>query len=207
RRRPRGCSRPPRPRRRRRTAARTGRAARRRGPRPARRPDHRAGCGGRAAARGRRAAGMTATYTRLVSRRAVLWIAFAVVHAVIATLGYLLPSDPMGDVGNVYDPWSRAALAGHIVGVHEQWVYPQLALVPMVVAQLISWAGGYFVAWAVVATAMNAIGFAVLIGRARSRGRVVAAWYWLGFLLLLGPIALYRVDAVTVPLAIMGGLW
>ncbi len=150
---------------------------------------------------------MTATYTRLVSRRAVLWIAFAVVHAVIATLGYLLPSDPMGDVGNVYDPWSRAALAGHIVGVHEQWVYPQLALVPMVVAQLISWAGGYFVAWAVVATAMNAIGFAVLIGRARSRGRVVAAWYWLGFLLLLGPIALYRVDAVTVPLAIMGGLW
>ena len=137
----------------------------------------------------------------------MLWIAFAVVHAVIATLGYLLPSDPMGDVGNVYDPWSRAALAGHIVGVHEQWVYPQLALVPMVVAQLISWAGGYFVAWAVVATAMNAIGFAVLIGRARSRGRVVAAWYWLGFLLLLGPIALYRVDAVTVPLAIMGGLW
>src|SRR5690606_13189075 len=96
-----------------------GGGARRRGPRPARRPDHRAGCGGRAAARGRRAAGMTATYTRLVSRRAVLWIAFAVVHAVIATLGYLLPSDPMGDVGNVYDPWSRAALAGHIVGVHE----------------------------------------------------------------------------------------
>lgn len=137
----------------------------------------------------------------------MLWIAFAVVHVGIAVLGYVLPNDPMGDIGNVYDPWSRAALAGHIVGVHEQWVYPQLALVPMVLAQLIAWAGGYFVAWAIVAVAVDAVGFAVLIGRGRSRGRIIAAWYWLAFLLLLGPVALYRIDAITVPLAIMGGLW
>jgi hypothetical protein len=137
----------------------------------------------------------------------VLWVAFAVVHVGIAVLGYVLPNDPMGDIGNVYDPWSRAALAGHIVGIHEQWVYPQLALVPMVLAQLIAWAGGYFVAWAIVAVAVDAVGFAVLIGRGRSRARIIAAWYWLAFLLLLGPVALYRIDAITVPLAIMGGLW
>ena len=137
----------------------------------------------------------------------MLWVAFAVVHVGIAVLGYVLPNDPMGDIGNVYDPWSRAALAGHIVGIHEQWVYPQLALVPMVLAQLIAWAGGYFVAWAIVAVAVDAVGFAVLIGRGRSRARIIAAWYWLAFLLLLGPVALYRIDAITVPLAIMGGLW
>ena len=137
----------------------------------------------------------------------MLWVAFAVVHTIVAVLGYLLPNAPMGDIGNVYDPWSRAALSGHVVGIAEPWVYPQLALVPMVLAQLISWAGGYFVAWALVGIAMNAVGFAVLVGRARSRGRVLAAWYWLGFLLLLGPVALYRIDTITVPLAIMGGLW
>jgi hypothetical protein len=95
--------------------------------------------------------------------------------------------------------------------VQEQWVYPQLALVPMVLAQLLAGAGAvpgaYFVAWAVVAVAINAAGFAVLVGRGRSRARVIAAWYWLAFLLLLGPIALYRIDAVTVPLVIMGALW
>ena len=132
----------------------------------------------------------------------MLWIAFAVVHTIVAVLGHVLPNAPMGDVGNVYDPWSRAALSGQIVGIDEQWVYPQLALAPMVVAQLISWAGGYFVAWALVAIAMNAVGFAVLVGRARSRGRVIAAWYWLGFLLLLGPVALYRIDTITVPVEV-----
>lgn len=141
----------------------------------------------------------------------MLWVAFAVVNVAIAVLGYVLPNDPMGDIGNVYDPWSHAALAGHIVGVQEQWVYPQLALVPMVLAQLLAGAGAvpgaYFVAWAVVAVAINAAGFAVLVGRGRSRARVIAAWYWLAFLLLLGPIALYRIDAVTVPLVIMGALW
>jgi hypothetical protein len=147
----------------------------------------------------------------------VLWIAFAVVHVGIAVLGFVLPNAPMGDVNNVYDPWSRDVLDGRwtdgqlvrpwIVGIDEQWVYPQLALVPMVLAQLISWLGGYYVAWAIVVTAVDAVGFALLIGRGRSQGRTVAAWFWLAYLALLGPIAMYRVDAITVPLAIMGGLW
>ncbi|MFT4228757.1 MAG: hypothetical protein QM602_00540 [Microbacterium sp.] len=152
-----------------------------------------------------------------MSRRAVLWVAFAIVHIGIATLGFLLPNAPMGDVSNVYDPWSREVLDGRwvddrlvrpwIVGIDEQWVYPQLALAPMVLAQSISWIAGYYVAWAIVVTAVDAVGFAVLVGRARSTGRVAAAWVWLTFLALLGPIAMYRVDAVTVPLAVMGGLW
>lgn len=143
-----------------------------------------------------------------MSRRMPLWIAFVLVHAAVGVLGFLLPSQPMGDVYNVYEPWSRQALAGEaIVGITQAWVYPQLALVPMVLAWGFSWLGGYTVAWAVLATACNALGFAVLVGRGRSRGRGAAAWLWLGTLLTLGPVALYRLDAITVPLAVAGCLW
>lgn len=147
----------------------------------------------------------------------MLWVAFAVVHVGVAALGFLLPNQPMGDVGNVYDPWSRAVLDGRfvgdglvrpwIVGIHEPWVYPQLALVPMVAAQLLAWIAGYHIAWVIVVTAVDAAAFAVLIGRARSTGRTLAGGFWLAWIALLGPIAVYRVDAVSVALAVAGCLW
>jgi len=137
-----------------------------------------------------------------------LWIAFVLVHAAVATLGFALPSQPMGDVYNVYEPWSRQAMNGTgIVGITEAWVYPQLALVPMVLAWGFAWVGSYTVAWVVFVTVIDALGFALPVGRGRSRGRGAAAWLWLGALLTLGPVALYRLDAVTVPLAIAACLW
>ncbi len=141
-------------------------------------------------------------------RRAPLWVAFAVVHLTVAWAGFVLPSQPMGDVYNVYEPWSRTALTGGpIVGVDEPWVYPQLALLPMMLAWAFAWAGSYTVGWAIVATLCDAAAFALLVGRGRSAGRRAAAWFWLGALLVLGPVGLYRLDAITVPLAIAGCLW
>ena len=53
-----------------------------------------------------------------VSRRAVLWIGFALVHALVAWLGFAYPNEPMGDVYRVYEPWSLEALQGRgIVGI------------------------------------------------------------------------------------------
>ena len=146
----------------------------------------------------------------------VLWCAFVVVHLVTAAAGWVYPSQPMGDVVLVYEPWASSALGGGaIVGVSETWVYPQLALVPMLLAKglavplvpLLGVSGAYLVAWAVLVTALDAVAFGVLIGRAPSRPRRVAAWFWCGAILLLGPIAMYRIDAVTLPLAVVGGLW
>ncbi|HAQ60094.1 MAG TPA: hypothetical protein DCR63_06940 [Microbacterium sp.] len=143
-----------------------------------------------------------------MANRGVLWVVFVLVHLFVAALGWVLPNQPMGDVYLVYEPWADAALEGReIVGITAPFVYPQLALVPMIAARALSWVGGYIIAWVVVVTALNAVAFAVLIGRARSRGRVAAAWLWLGYALLLGPIGMYRIDAVTVPLAVMGLLW
>ncbi|MFE6995231.1 hypothetical protein ACFVAE_04685 [Microbacterium sp. NPDC057659] len=145
-----------------------------------------------------------------------LWVVFIAVHAVVAWFGWVLPSQPMGDVVLVYQPWSHSALSGGaIMGITESWVYPQLALIPMVIAYLLSLPlvgamgslGAYLIAWAVLVTALDLVGFAVLVGRGRTHRRRIAGWFWCGALLLLGPIAMYRLDAVTVPLAIIGGLW
>jgi hypothetical protein len=136
-----------------------------------------------------------------------LWVAFVVVHAAVGVAGYVLPSNPMGDVYLVYEPWSaRALTGGGIMGITEPWVYPQLALVPL----LLAWVFGfltYTAGWAVFVTVLDALVFWMLVGTARSRGRVTGAWFWLAAILLLGPVGMYRLDAVTVPLAIAGSLW
>jgi hypothetical protein len=144
-----------------------------------------------------------------MSKRAVLWIAFVAVHVGVAWLGFLMPNEPMGDVYRVYEPWSLQALnGGSIVGIDEPWVYPQLALVPMVLAHaFVPVVGSYTVAWVMLVTLADAVAFALLLGRASSAGRVVASWFWLASIAALGPVGLYRVDGFTVPLVIAGCLW
>jgi hypothetical protein len=155
---------------------------------------------------------------------AVLWAAFVLAHLYVATVGWWMPALPMGDTVFVYEPWARDALGGGvIVGITESWVYPQLALVPMLLAQGISQllhplvpgayavgSASYVVAWSILITILDAVGFAFLLrGRraARSRIRRGAALFWMAALVALGPIAMFRIDAVTVPLALIGGLW
>ncbi len=159
-----------------------------------------------------------------MSRRAVLWIAFVVVHVGVAVLGFVLPNEPMGDVYRVYERWSGAWLNGGyvdpatyalvsertyvgFVGITETWVYPLVAIIPMLLTWLFSWIAGYTVGWAILVTIADAVAFAVLVGRGRSTGRTVAAWFWLSFIALLGPVGMYRLDGFTVPIAILGCLW
>ncbi|MGF2948433.1 hypothetical protein [Microbacterium alcoholitolerans] len=149
-------------------------------------------------------------------RAAALWISFIAAHAVVAWLGWVLPNQPMGDVVLVYEPWSTAAVSGGaVMGITAVWVYPQLALVPMLLARLLAVPlvpllgldQAYLIGWAMLVTLCDLLGFAVLVGRARVRRRRAAGWFWTAGLVLLGPIALYRLDAITVPIAIVGGLW
>lgn len=143
-----------------------------------------------------------------MSRRAWLWVGFVAVHLIVAALGFVQPNAPMGDVYLVYEPWVRAAVDhGVVPGIAGSWIYPQLAIVPMVLALGLAWVGGYVVGWAVLVTAVDALAFALLVGRGKSSGRALAAAFWLAFMLLLGPVGMYRLDAVTVPLAIAGLLW
>jgi len=136
-----------------------------------------------------------------------LWTAFLIVHAALIGLG-LVNRGASGDVWQMYRSWADSALSGAgVPGVTEAWVYPAVALVPMLIAGLMHAFAGYTVSWGVLVAALDALTFALLIGRAHSRGRTEAAWFWLGASLALGGVGMYRLDGVTVPIAIAGGLW
>jgi hypothetical protein len=145
---------------------------------------------------------------RFLAGRRALWIAFALVHLALAVLNLIAPGYPLGDVTAVYRVWAENAANGWLrMGVDAPWVYPILAFAPMAAA-LAFGAEYYAETWLAIVTLLDAIAFAVLLGQtALSRPRRLAAWWWLGFLALLGPIALGRIDAITVPLAITGLLW
>lgn len=138
---------------------------------------------------------------------AALWALFIAAHILVAWLGWVEPNAPRNDVTNVYEPWSAYAIRGQgIVGVTEPWVYPPLALMPMILAQLFTPLLGYQWAWIFVVFLFDAAAFYLLVGGGRSRSRRAAAIFWIVFLVALGPIALYRLDAVTVPFAVAGVL-
>ena len=145
---------------------------------------------------------------RLLAGRAALWAGFAIVHLALAWLNLAGPGYPFGDVTGVYRVWAETAQHGWLrMGIDAPWVYPILAFAPMTAA-LAFGSEFYGQTWLVMVALLDAIAFSVLLGRARlSLRRRAAAWWWVGFLALLGPIALGRIDAVTVPIAILGLLW
>jgi hypothetical protein len=138
-------------------------------------------------------------------RRPLLWVAFAAVSLWLGWQGWIGESAPYGDVSYVYRYWAGAAAGGGpIVGISTQWVYPILALAPILAVNVF---GGdtYAFAWIVLATLANAAGFAFLLGRHNTApARRIAAWWWLAFLMALGPIAVARLDSLVTPLAIAG---
>lgn len=142
---------------------------------------------------------------RAMAGRGALWVGFAAVHAALIWLNLYAPGWPLGDVESVYLTWTEQAANGWLrIGIDTPWVYPILAFAPMT-ASLAFGAAWYPVTWLGLMTVLDGIAFAVLLGTARlSRTRRIAAWWWLGFLAALGPIALGRIDAVTVPIAIVG---
>ncbi len=135
-----------------------------------------------------------------------LWAAFLAVEIVVITLGWTMPNQPMGDVYNVYEPWSLSALYGQVMGVTDPWVYPPLALVPMMIPRLLWGIDDYTFAWAMFVAVLNAIGFGALLSDATSRARRTAAVFWLLFMLAIGPVGHFRIDAVTVPIAVIAVL-
>ncbi|MBF4463398.1 MULTISPECIES: glycosyltransferase 87 family protein [unclassified Rathayibacter] len=136
----------------------------------------------------------------------LLWSGFALVHVVLSLLALYAPGLPMGDVSYVYKEWMRTAVeGGGIAGIDSGWVYPILAWAPIAASWLFG-AAGYDVMWLLLVALADAAAFALLL-RGRVPLRLAAARWWLLFLVLLGPIAIGRIDAFTAPPAIAGMLW
>ncbi|MET0725913.1 MAG: glycosyltransferase family 87 protein [Leifsonia sp.] len=135
-----------------------------------------------------------------------LWLAFAAVHAWLVYLAMNAPGLPLGDVSHVYTSWMARAADGYVLGIDGPWVYPILAIAPIAAAAVFG-LGNYVQAWLLLVVVLDAAAFAVLIGVRRGpAARHVAAWWWLAFLAMLGPIAIGRIDAVTVPIALVAVL-
>ncbi|WP_241983313.1 glycosyltransferase family 87 protein [Cryobacterium tagatosivorans] len=136
------------------------------------------------------------------AHRAALWTVFGLVHGLIILLCFTGPGWPLGDVEQVYRSWAEGGASGRFqVGIDTPFVYPILAFVPIILA-LAFGPALYAATWLGMVTLLDAVAFAVLLrrpGKAAPR----AAWWWLGFLALLGPVALARIDAVTVPIVIL----
>lgn len=153
---------------------------------------------------------MTATGERERSPRVsavplvAVWAAFLLVHMLLGWLALEGPGYPLGDVEWVYTAWTRDGIAGAgWVGIDEPWVYPIAAILPMLLARI----GGealYAPTWLTMVMLLNAGAFALLVRAGDDRRRMIAGAWWMLFLLLLGPIALGRIDSVTVPFALAG---
>jgi hypothetical protein len=141
--------------------------------------------------------------TRVAGSAVSLWVAFAAVHLWLGFLNLYGPGLPMGDVTYVYLFWVERGLTdGEWVGLDTEWVYPVLALVPMLAASAFG-PDLYATTWLTIVMALNAVALVSIIGVHERARRAPVAWWWMLFLLLVGPIALGRIDAVTVPVALV----
>ncbi|WP_309712862.1 glycosyltransferase 87 family protein [Pseudolysinimonas sp.] len=136
-----------------------------------------------------------------------LWAGFVLAHLWLGMLALYAPGQPIGDVTSVYKFWIvDYAFEGHgWVGIDTVWVYPILAIVPMIAAAALG-PDLYASTWLSLVMLVDAIAFAVTLTIGRRYGSTHAGWWWLGFLVALGPVAVGRIDSITVPLALLGML-
>jgi len=104
------------------------------------------------------------------------WLAFVFVHLLLGVLALFGPGLPLGDVTIVYRFWMDQALnLGVWVGIDTRWVYPIVALVPMLLAA-VAGLEAYAGAWLSMVMILNALAFGVLRGFGRDRSRARVAW-------------------------------
>ncbi|WP_286343957.1 glycosyltransferase 87 family protein [Frondihabitans sucicola] len=139
-----------------------------------------------------------------VVRAAALWLAFVVVHLWLSVAVLHGPHTPLNDVSTVYRDWIFDGAHGlGWVGLDRVWVYPTVALLPMLLAAVAGFVH-YSVVWLLLVALLDA-GALALLTRGGTRFRAVG-WWWLAFLVLLGPIAVGRIDSITIPIAMAGVL-
>jgi hypothetical protein len=133
-----------------------------------------------------------------------LWGLFILAHLWLGYWNLYGPNLPLGDVTYVYKYWMQVAWDTQFwVGIDSQWVYPIAALLPMVLSSAFG-ADMYGSTWLSIVMLLNVAAFGVVTSWGRSRENMTVGWWWVGFLFLLGPIALGRIDSVTVPITLIG---
>ena len=127
-------------------------------------------------------------------------------HLWLAYLGVaVVSSESFHDV-DLYRYWMYLGLyTGQWPVLDGAWVYPAGAVVPMLLPALAgaTTTAGYAVGWCLLITLLDGLAVAALLRTDDDAVRTAGVWWWLGFLLLLGPVAIGRLDAVVAPLMIL----
>lgn len=135
-----------------------------------------------------------------------LWSAFILAHLWLGFVNLYANGYPLGDVTFVYRFWVDQFIVNDFrVGIDSQWVYPILAFVPMLLSHLFG-SAEYASTWLSMVFLGDLVAFGVLTGWGRNRENDRAAWWWIGFIVALGPIALGRIDSISIPFALIGVL-
>lgn len=151
-----------------------------------------------------------AVRARLALSDRALWVAFGAAHAWLTFVGVvLIPSRAFYDV-DLYRYWVALGRAGEGWPVFDgDWVYPVGALLPMLIPAAVSVTSpvAYALGWCALVTVLDAIAVLALVRRGREPGRTAGqhagAWWWLAFLVLLGPVAMGRIDAILAPIVVV----
>lgn len=112
---------------------------------------------------------------------------------------------PMNDV-LLYGYWLQQMQSdGMILGVNQDFVYPAPALIPMILAKLIGGNFGILVGWTVMTAILSSLALIAMIqaGGAKTSS-LLAGWFWVVSILLLGPVSISRIDVFGAILALFG---
>ena len=116
---------------------------------------------------------------------------------------------PLGDITYAYEPWAKNMVEGGLFfGIDSDWVYPWVNLLPIMLPQYLADATqlSYFAIWIAGAITLDLVALWALLGWAGrpSHTRIAAGFAWVALQLLLGPVAISRLDNLSIALAVIG---
>lgn len=127
---------------------------------------------------------------------------FVALHAtyILALASVVFTGSAEGDVP-LYRLWATQASHGIWPVLDAPWVYPAGALVPIMLP-IIFGRWSYQLVWLLMVAVANGAALWTLTGGLRRRSAYRAAWYWLLIELVLAPVSMLRLEAISAPLAI-----
>lgn len=149
--------------------------------------------------------------SRVFFRLPVLLVLATLANVWLVFVGSSGNANPMGDLYFAYQPWATQVLQQNmLLGISVPWVYPYPALIPMLLAELI-WSGHLADVWlagyaALMIATLSAFVLYKPTDAAALKRRYLAAYAWVGLTVALGPVAISRIDSLSVLIAMMGAL-
>ena len=139
-------------------------------------------------------------------RLASVWVSTALVHLWLMFEAQLNPQTaPFNDV-NLYGFWVDQVNSGQgLFGISEPWVYPFLAFAPMAVAKWLGASSGILIGWVVLVGVLHAVALSAVVDWGRAgKSAFKAVGLYLVYLVLMGPVAIGRIDAIAAFFALLG---